>query len=149
MITMKKFRIGALFAAMLLVSMAFMPAVMAQPEKESADEFETIVDINGQITPKSVVGDLGEEICDGLIAALWLLDEVIDDDRIAQAQDILSKGANAFRNNDIARGMDYLDYALSIIWDILYDWISQIPSWLYNELVDLLNDAQDFINQYS
>jgi len=144
-----KIGIGAIFAALLLVSIAFVPAVSAQPEIASADESDMIVDINGQVTPKSVVGELGENICDGLIAALWTLDEVINDDRIGQAQDLLSKGANAFRNNNISRGMDYLDLALSTIWDILYDWGSQIASWLYNELVDLLNEAEDFINQYS
>ncbi|AKB41108.1 hypothetical protein MSMAW_2117 [Methanosarcina mazei WWM610] len=78
-----------------------------------------------------------------------MLDEVIDDDRIEDAQDELSEAADAFRNNNISRGMDYLDFALNTIWDILYDWVSQIPSWLYNELVDLLNEAEDFIDQYS
>ncbi|WP_048182919.1 hypothetical protein [Methanosarcina siciliae] len=143
----QKFVLSVLLASVLLVSMAFVPAVTAQPENELADGF--IIDSNGQITPKSVVGELGENICDGLIAVLWTLDHVIDDDRIEDAQDDLSEAADAFRNNNISRGMDYLDYALSTIWDILYDWASQIPSWLYNELVDLLNEAQDFIDQYS
>ncbi|MDY0388200.1 MAG: hypothetical protein RBT65_13985 [Methanolobus sp.] len=145
--TKMRFGIGALLMAMLLVSMAFVPAVSAQAEQGAVNELK-MVD-GGEITPLSAVGTAGETLCDGLLAALWSLDQFIDDSRIGQAQDKLDAAAEAFRNNNITNGMDYLSEAISIIWDILNYWGSQIASCLYNKLVDLLNAAQDFINQYS
>ncbi|ABE52937.1 hypothetical protein [Methanococcoides burtonii] len=139
--------IGALLTAMLLVSMAFAPAVSAQPAQDVVNELKMADD--GEITPLSVVGTTGEAICDGLLAALWALDQVIDDNRIGQAQDKLTDAAEEFRNDNITNGLDYLSEAVSIIWQILNYWGSQIASWLYNELVDLLNAAQNFIDQYS
>lgn len=81
--------------------------------------------------------------------ALWALYEYIDDSRINTAQDYLSKAADEFRDNDLSRGMDYLDMVMVYIEDLISDYVSQIPGWLYNELVDLLNEPQEFIDQYS
>ena len=145
--TNMRFGIGALLTAMLLLSMAFVPAVSAQAEQGAVNELK-MVD-GGEITPLGTGADIGETFCEVLLAALWSLDQFIDDSRIGQAQNKLAAAAEAFRHYNMTNGFNCLRDAVSIIWQILSYWGSQIPGALYNELVDLLNAAQDFINQYS
>ncbi|MDD2341034.1 MAG: hypothetical protein PHG79_12655 [Methanosarcina sp.] len=143
-----KIGISAIFAALLLVSIAFVPAVSAQPEIASADESEMIVDINGQVTPTSTVGTLGEEACDVLTAALWTLDQYVDDSRIAQAQNKLSQGASAFRDNNIVAGANYLKQGVVTSLDLAAYWASVLATWVYNKLVSAANSAKSFLIQY-
>jgi len=161
----KGMQLGAMLAAMLLLSMAFVPAVSAQEEKISEQELKKQVQgINkevqdalkglenaksGEVTIDGWLGDLGATICEGLVAALWMLERFVTSSRIDQAISLLETAADNFTASNINLGMTQLNDAIGMIWGILSDFISQIPSWLYNEIVELLNAAQDFINQYS
>lgn len=144
----KKFGIGTLFLAMFLISMTLVPAVSAQAEKESTDKFGTIIDINGQITPKSTTSTLGEEACDLLTAALWTVDQYIDDSRIGTAEDKLSKGAAAFRNNQITTGFNYLKQGVVISFNLATDWVSVLVTWVYNKLVNAANNGRSLLIQF-
>ncbi|WP_170943198.1 hypothetical protein [Methanosarcina spelaei] len=140
--------ISAIFAAILLVSIAFVPAVSAQAETESADKLEAIIDINGQITPTSTISVLGEEVCDVLTAALWTLDQYVDDSRIGTAQNKLSQSASAFRNNNIVTGCNYLKQGIVISLNLAAYWASVLATWVYNKLVSAANSAKSFLIQY-
>jgi thioredoxin-like negative regulator of GroEL len=157
--------IAAILAVLLLTGSMFASCVMAQPAQEVSDQqlekqlqeitkevqdaVKGIESPNGdEATIESVVGEAFEAVCDGLNAALGILKWYVSDDRIDEAQAILTDAAEDFRNDDITSGIEKLGNALSIIWDILYDYVSQIPGWLYDELVGLLNLAQYLIDLY-
>lgn len=137
----KKTEIGAIFAAILLVSIAFVPAVMAQPTNPSTNGS------NGKIKPESAVGIAGETACDGLTAALWALGQVVSDSRISQAENILSKGATAFRNNNIVTGCNYLKQGVTISIALVTYWGSHLASWLYSKLISAINSAKSYLHQ--
>ena len=69
------------------MSLAFVPAVMAEPTT-----IPTGVS-NDNVIVRSATGVLGENLCDGLTAALWALDQVVNDNRISQAENVLAEGA--------------------------------------------------------
>lgn len=153
--------IVAILAVLLLTGSMFASCVMAQPAQEVSDQqlekqlqeitkevqdaAKGIESPNG-VEPMLTVGELGAAVCDGLNAALGILKWYVTDDRI---DDVLDDAADDFRNNNISSGMEKLGDALSMIWDLLSDYASQIPEVIYDLLVDLLNAAQDFIDQYS
>ena len=156
--------ITAILAVLLLTGSMFVSSVMAQPAQEVSDQqlekqlqeitnevqdaLKEIENPNG-VEPKLTVGEMGAAVCDGLNAALGILKWYIPYPMIDDAQDVLKDAADDFRNNNISSGMEKLGNALSMIWDIIWEYGPQLPVWLYNQLVDLLNQAQDFINQYS
>jgi len=159
------FGIAAILAVLLLTGSMFASCVMAQPAQEVSDQQlekqlqeitkevqdavkETESPNGDEATIESAVGEAFEAVCDGLNAALGILKWYVSDDRIDEAQEILTDAAEDFRNDDITSGIEKLGNALSIIWDILHDYVSQIPGWLYDRLVDLLNLAQYLINLY-
>ena len=157
--------IAAILAVLLLTGSMFASCVMAQPAQEVSDQqlekqlqeitnevqdaVKGIESPNGdEATIESAAGAALEAVCDGLNAALGFLKWYISDDRIDEAQEILTDAAEDFRNDDITSGMEKLGNAMSIIWDILNDYAPQIPGWLYDRLVDLLNLAQYLIDLY-
>ncbi len=143
-----KIGIGTIFAAMLLVSIAFVPAVMAEPMTKTVDGTKMIVDINGKVTPQSSVGVAGETACDLLTAALWTLDQYVDDSRIGQAETVLAQGADAFRNNQLTTGFNKLKQGVTISISLASYWGPQLAAWVYNKLIDAINYVKDFLHQY-
>ncbi|KKH38975.1 hypothetical protein [Methanosarcina mazei] len=137
-----KSEISAIFTAIILVSIAFVPAVSAQSDKILTSES------SGEITVKSTVSVLGEEACDLLTAALWTLDQYINDSRISTAETKLSKGASAFRNSQITTGFNYLKQGTVISFNLATDWAPSLLTWVYNKLVSAANSAKSLLTQY-
>lgn len=132
---------GAIFTAILLLSLAFVPAVMAEPTTIPMEKS------NDQVIVQSGTGILGENLCDALTAALWALDQVVDDNRIGQAENVLAEGANHFRNNQISAGCTDLLSGVRISTALLSYWGSHLASWIYNKLLNAINAAKSFLHQ--
>jgi hypothetical protein len=132
---------GAIFTAILLLSLAFVPAVMAEPTTTSMEKS------NAQAIIQSGTGTVGENLCDALTAALWALDQVVNDSRIAKAENVLSEGATHFRNNQISAGCTDLLSGVRISTALLSYWGSHLASWLYNKLLDAINAAKSYLHQ--
>ncbi|MCO5381834.1 MAG: hypothetical protein NHB15_06845 [Methanosarcina barkeri] len=132
---------GAIFTAILLLSLAFVPAVMAEPTTIPTGMS------NDKVIVQSATGVLGENLCDGLTAALWALDQVVNDNRISQAENALAVGANHFRNNQISAGCTDLLSGVRTSTTLLTYWGSNLASWLYNKLLDAINAAKSFLHQ--
>jgi hypothetical protein len=138
----KKTEIGAIFAAILLVSIAFVPAVMAQPTNPSTNGS------NGKTKAESAVGVAGETACDILTSALWALSQYVSDSRISQAENLCSQGANAFRNNNLITGYNDLLKAVKIAIALATYWAPHLASWLYTQLINAINYVKNFLHQH-
>lgn len=130
------------------MSIAFVPAVMAEPMTKTVDGTKMIVDINVKVTTQSAVGIAGETACDVLTAALWTLDQFVDDSRIGQAETLLAQGADAFRNNQLTTGLNKLKQGVTISISLANYWDPQLAAWVYNKLIDAINYVTDFLHQY-
>ena len=105
--------IAAILAVLLLTGSMFASCVMAQPAQEVSDQqlekqlqeitkevqdaVKGVERANGDdVTIKSVAGEALEAVCDGLNAALGILKWYVSDDRIDEAQAILTDAAEDF-----------------------------------------------------
>ncbi|MDW7728095.1 MAG: hypothetical protein SCH70_13525, partial [Candidatus Methanoperedens sp.] len=156
----KGMQIGALLMAMLLLSMAFVPAVSAKADdgsnkqlsvqkKQVAEALEVLksAQTNGEIGTLSAASDLKYAV-DALRVIVSTVQAYDNDPRLDQASSELVTASNLLAQEDIEGAVPHIVSALDYLWDYVYDKGSQLAGWLYNALVDALNYLYNLIVPY-
>lgn len=155
----KGMQLGTLLAVMLLLSMAFAPAVSAVPSDSSnkltvqkeqvAEALATLESAQtdaeiGILSTASVIKDAVDALR-VIVATLIYYD---DDPRLVQASSELVTASNLLAQGNIEEAVPHILNALNYLWDYLDDNGSQLLGWLYDALIAALIYLYNLIVQY-
>ena len=156
----KGMQLGTLFAVMLLLSMAFVPAVSAVPSdgsnKQISVQKEQVAEALAILKSAQTDGEIGilstasiiKDAVDALRAIVAILQYYDDDPRLDQASSELVTASNLLAQENIEEAVPHILDALNYLWDYIYDMGSQLPGWLYDALVAALDYLYNLIVQY-
>jgi hypothetical protein len=156
----KGMQLGAMLAAVLLLSMAFVPMVSASSsngsdkltenqKKQVAEALATLksAQSEGQVTTQGTI-DILISAVDALRTVVSVVKYSYPDSRLDQAYSELGTARNLLVQNDIDGAVLHINSALGYLWSYVYDKGSQLPGWLYQQLVNALNYMYSLIEPY-
>lgn len=146
--------------AMLLVSMAFVPAVSAissdGPDKQIVNQKKQVAEAleilksakqNGEISTLSTASVLKDAV-DALRTIVAIIQISDSDPRLDQASSELVTASNLLAQENIEDAVPHINNALNYLWDYVYDKGSQLAGWLYQAIIDALNYLYSLIQPY-